>query len=41
MPRPSWLPRETQVLPAAMFLGSFAWSFVYVSLPFYIQVMST
>jgi MFS family permease len=24
-----------------MFLGSFAWSFVYVSLPFYIQRMST
>jgi MFS transporter, DHA1 family, multidrug resistance protein len=28
------------VLPAAMFFGSFAWSFVYVSLPFYIQAMS-
>src|SRR5262245_21876201 len=27
-------------LPASMFLGSFAWSFVYVSLPFYIHDMS-
>ena len=33
--------RETQVLPVAMFLGSFAWSFVYVSLPFHIQHVST
>ena len=33
--------RETQVLPVAMFLGSFAWSFVYVSLPFHIQRVST
>ncbi len=31
----------TRVLPLAMFLGSFAWSFVYVSLPFHIQRMST
>jgi MFS family permease len=29
------------VLPASMFLGTFAWSFVYVSLPFYIQSIST
>ena len=35
------LLRETQVLPVAMFLGSFAWSFVYVSLPFHIQRVST
>lgn len=28
-------------LPVAMFLGSFAWSFVYVSLPFHIQHIST
>ncbi|HYB41383.1 MAG TPA: MFS transporter, partial [Candidatus Methylomirabilis sp.] len=28
-------------LPGSMFLGTFAWSFVYVSLPFYIQRMST
>jgi MFS family permease len=28
-------------LPLAMFMGSFAWSFVYVSLPFYIQRLST
>src|SRR5262245_19299960 len=27
-------------LPLAMFMGSFAWSFVYVSLPFYIQRLS-
>src|SRR4030095_823262 len=27
-------------LPASMFLGSFAWSFVYVSLPFYIHELS-
>jgi MFS family permease len=27
-------------LPMSMFLGTFAWSFVYVSLPFYIQRMS-
>src|SRR5438477_8058139 len=33
--------RERQVLPVAMFLGSFAWSFVYVSLPFHIQRVST
>ena len=40
-PRPARLLRETQVLPVAMFLGSFAWSFVYVSLPFHIQRVST
>jgi len=28
------------VLPVAMFFGSFAWSFVYVSLPFHIQEIS-
>ena len=33
--------RESQVLPVAMFLGSFAWSLVYVSLPFHIQRVST
>lgn len=30
-----------RVLPLAMFLGSFAWSFVFVSLPFYIETVST
>ena len=29
------------ILPLSMFVGSFAWSFVFVSLPFYIQKMST
>jgi DHA1 family multidrug resistance protein-like MFS transporter len=33
--RPNW------VLPTSMLLGTFAWSFVYVSLPFHIQRMST
>lgn len=28
-------------LPLSMFLGSFAWSFVYVSLPFYVEKLST
>jgi MFS family permease len=28
-------------MPAAMFTGSFAWSFAFVSLPFYIQTLST
>lgn len=28
-------------LPVSMFLGSFSWSFVHVSLPFYIQALST
>ena len=32
--------RGPLVLPAAMFLGSFSWSFAYVSLPFYIQRVS-
>ena len=37
------LPRFSRhwILPLSMFLGSFAWSFVFVSLPFYIQKMST
>src|SRR6266542_3467553 len=34
------LPKEW-ILPFSMFFGSFAWSFVFVSLPFYIQKMST
>jgi DHA1 family multidrug resistance protein-like MFS transporter len=34
------LSRES-ILPFSMFFGSFAWSFVFVSLPFYIQKMST
>lgn len=34
------LPRP-HVLPITMFAGSFAWSFVYVSLPFYLQALST
>jgi MFS transporter, DHA1 family, multidrug resistance protein len=29
------------ILPFSMFFGSFAWSFVFVSLPFYIQKIST
>jgi len=33
--------RGLHLLPVTMFLGSFAWSFVYVSLPFYIQRLST
>ncbi|HET7876991.1 MAG TPA: MFS transporter [Methylomirabilota bacterium] len=33
--------RANWVLPFSMFLGTFAWSFVYVSLPFHIQRMST
>ena len=30
-----------QLLPVTMFFGSFAWSFVFVSLPFHIQRVST
>jgi MFS transporter, DHA1 family, multidrug resistance protein len=33
--------RGAHVLPLAMFFGTFAWSFVYVSLPFHIQRIST
>ena len=33
--------RTEWVLPASMLLGTFAWSFVYVSLPFHIQKIST
>jgi DHA1 family multidrug resistance protein-like MFS transporter len=33
-------PRRLGVLAAAMFLSSFAWSFVFVSLPFHIQAIS-
>jgi len=33
--------RAEWVLPASMLVGTFAWSFVYVSLPFHIQRMST
>ena len=33
--------RAEWVLPASMLIGTFAWSFVYVSLPFHIQRMST
>jgi len=33
--------RKDWILPFSMFFGSFAWSFVFVSLPFYIQKMST
>src|SRR5438094_317336 len=32
---------ERQILPLAMFFGSFSWSFVYISLPFHIQRIST
>jgi MFS transporter, DHA1 family, multidrug resistance protein len=33
--------RAEWVLPASMLIGTFAWSFIYVSLPFHIQRMST
>src|SRR5258706_585386 len=33
--------RAEWVLPACMLIGTFAWSFIYVSLPFHIQKMST
>lgn len=33
--------RKDWILPFSMFFGSFAWSFVFVSLPFYIEKMST
>ena len=33
--------RGAWILPFSMFVGSFAWSFVFVSLPFYIEKMST
>ncbi|MGH7400426.1 MAG: hypothetical protein ACRELW_23130, partial [Candidatus Rokuibacteriota bacterium] len=33
--------RTAWALPTSMLLGTFAWSFVYVSLPFHIQRMST
>ena len=33
--------RGAWILPFSMFAGSFAWSFVFVSLPFYIEKMST
>src|SRR5262245_20071096 len=32
---------ERHILPLAMFFGSFSWSFVYISLPFHIQRIST
>ena len=33
--------RGPHVLPLAMFFGTFSWSFVYVSLPFHINRIST
>jgi DHA1 family multidrug resistance protein-like MFS transporter len=33
--------RADWVLPTSMLLGTFAWSFIYVSLPFHVQKMST
>ena len=33
--------RERHVVPLAMFFGTFSWSFVYISLPFHIQRIST
>ena len=33
--------RAEWILPASMLIGTFAWSFVYVSLPFHIQRMSS
>jgi DHA1 family multidrug resistance protein-like MFS transporter len=38
---PTSLPRDRHVLPLAMFFGTFSWSFVYISLPFHIQRIST
>ena len=39
---PILLPlRDRHVLPLAMFLGTFSWSFVYISLPFHIHRIST
>jgi MFS family permease len=35
------MSRGPHILPITMFVGSFAWSFVYVSLPFYLQALST
>jgi MFS family permease len=32
---------ERHIIPLGMFLGSFSWSFVYISLPFHIQRIST
>ncbi len=34
------MPASRWALPGSLFLGSFAWSFVFVSLPFYIHRMS-
>src|SRR6185295_5940739 len=44
LPRMSVMDREFRarwVMPFSMFVGTFAWSFVYVSLPFYIHRLST
>jgi DHA1 family multidrug resistance protein-like MFS transporter len=38
---PAGRTRAEWVLPASMLIGTFAWSFIYVSLPFHIQKMST
>ena len=38
---PAIRTRAEWVLPASMLIGTFAWSFIYVSLPFHIQKMST
>ena len=35
------MPRIADPLTISMFLGSFAWSFAFISLPFYIQSIST
>ena len=35
------MPRIAGPLTVSMFLGSFAWSFAFISLPFYIQAIST
>jgi len=34
------ISRRRAVVPLALFFGTFAWSFAYVSLPFYIQRLS-
>ena len=34
------MPRTAGPLTISMFLGSFAWSFAFISLPFYIQSIS-
>jgi hypothetical protein len=37
--RPIW--QGTRALTISLFLGSFAWAFAFISLPFYVQAIST